>query len=132
MSNNEKLIASQGDRIATYRKRNKLSQQQFADSIGVSRGYIGDIERGRSEPSSNFLTLLTSNFNISIDWVLTGEGSMLRHSSTPIDEMDSEGVALIFDGLNNDQKREVISVIREKKRVNELERLLRDLLNGES
>lgn len=81
MSSNQALYTSTGMRIAAFRKEEQLSQQKFANELGVSRGYIGDIERGRSEPSSNFLTLITSKFGISIDWVLTGEGEPYRLSS---------------------------------------------------
>lgn len=42
--------------------------------LGVSQGYISDIESGRSEPSRNFLQALTERFGVSADWILFGVG----------------------------------------------------------
>jgi transcriptional regulator with XRE-family HTH domain len=83
MSKEITQITSSGERVILFRNDKNLSQQELADSIGVSRGYIGDIERNRSEPSSNFLTLLASKFNVSVDWLLTGRGEMHRTDTTP-------------------------------------------------
>jgi len=77
MSNKKKQITSISERAVFFRKEKGLSQQSLADKLGLSRGYIGDIERGRSEPSFNFLTLITSKIDISTDWLLTGKGTML-------------------------------------------------------
>jgi transcriptional regulator with XRE-family HTH domain len=67
-----------GRRIAAWRKTLGWSQQRLADTVGVSRGYLGDVEAGRSEPSGALLTALTSATDVSADWLLTGEGEMLR------------------------------------------------------
>ncbi len=40
--------------------------------LGVSQGYIGDIEAGRSEPSRNFLTTLQEKFGVPTDYILYG------------------------------------------------------------
>ena len=77
MSNIMPQFTSAGGRITFFRTEKNISQQKLADLIGVSRGYIGDIERDRSEPSSNFLTLIASKLDVNIDWVLTGRGNML-------------------------------------------------------
>lgn len=96
MSNELTQITSTGSRIALFRTEKHLSQQKLADVLGVSRGYIGDIERDRSEPSSNFLTLLASKMDVSIDWILTGKGKMLKKmeyselSSTAIQTQDQK------------------------------------------
>jgi transcriptional regulator with XRE-family HTH domain len=51
-----------------------MSQQKFADFLGVSRGYLGDVELNRSHPSRAFLTAITSKTDVSADWVMTGQG----------------------------------------------------------
>lgn len=67
-----------GARVRLLRKRLGLAQQKFADLLGVSRSYLGDIELSRCEPSVAFLTALTSQTDGSSDWILTGQGNMLR------------------------------------------------------
>lgn len=67
-----------GQRVARLRAVLSLSQQRLADLLGLSRGYLGDIEASRSEPSGQFLTALTAKTDGSADWVLTGKGPMFR------------------------------------------------------
>jgi transcriptional regulator with XRE-family HTH domain len=118
MSKEITQITSSGERVILFRKDKKLSQQELADIIGVSRGYIGDIERNRSEPSSNFLTLLASKLNISVDWLLTGEGEMYR-SGTMTDKHAAK-VVQMYEALNDVQQREILSALEEKKQLNNL------------
>src|SRR5690606_20867567 len=59
----ERLKAIRGDR----------TQREFAEVLGVSHGYLGDIERGRSHPSIDFLCSLAVKCGIDLTWLLTGE-----------------------------------------------------------
>lgn len=122
MSNKLTQYTSTGSRIVFCRKEKGLSQQEFADIIGVSRGYIGDIERNRSDPSSNFLTLLASRLNISADWVLTGEGEIYRNNQrlNPISERRAQAIVELYEALSEDQQKEILAAVEEKKRMNEL------------
>lgn len=122
MSNKLTQITSTGSRIVFCRKEKNLSQQEFADILGVSRGYIGDIERNRSDPSSNFLTLLASKLNISADWVLTGEGGIYRNEPrlNPVSEQRAQIIVELYEALSEDQQKEILAAVEEKKRMNEL------------
>lgn len=53
--------------------RGGRTQQEFSDLLGVSRGYLADIERGRSYPSIPFLVSLDVNCDVSLDWLITGK-----------------------------------------------------------
>jgi transcriptional regulator with XRE-family HTH domain len=54
-----------------------INQTAFAAKLGVSRGIISEFASGAREPSKDFLLGL-SNIGISLDWFLTGKGSMYR------------------------------------------------------
>jgi transcriptional regulator with XRE-family HTH domain len=54
-----------------------INQTAFATKLGVSRGIISEFASGAREPSKDFLLGL-SNIGISLDWFLTGKGSMYR------------------------------------------------------
>jgi transcriptional regulator with XRE-family HTH domain len=71
-------ITEAGRRVKRYRTSRNLTQQQLADSIGTSRGYLAEIERGVKEPSFNFLRKLLEMTGLSSEWVLRGEGAMFR------------------------------------------------------
>jgi transcriptional regulator with XRE-family HTH domain len=40
-----------GERVQTLRKRKGISQEKFADLVGLDRTYISGIERGKRNPS---------------------------------------------------------------------------------
>jgi phage repressor protein C with HTH and peptisase S24 domain len=53
--------------------RGDLSQQKFADLLGVNRTIIADLERGKTKkPSAQLLEALRRNFHINPQWLLTG------------------------------------------------------------
>jgi transcriptional regulator with XRE-family HTH domain len=64
--------------VVALRQALGLSQQRFADLVGVSRSYLGDVEAGRSEASGAMLTAITSATDVDGHWLLTGQGEMRR------------------------------------------------------
>ena len=62
-----------GARIKELRNLVKISHEELAYKIKVSRGNVGDCERGRAKPGAEALLLLSRFFNVSVDWILTGE-----------------------------------------------------------
>jgi DNA-binding XRE family transcriptional regulator len=47
-------ISAAGRRVKRYMVSRDLTQQQLADFIGTSRGYLAEIKRGAKDLSSNF------------------------------------------------------------------------------
>lgn len=54
----------------------KLSQEDFAKSLGVSQKTISRWENGTNEPQLEAIRPLLEKYNIDINWLLTGTGSM--------------------------------------------------------
>lgn len=50
--------------IKRYRALAGLSQQQLADSVGVSKGFISALEGGRSVPNLDMLVLLATALDV--------------------------------------------------------------------
>jgi transcriptional regulator with XRE-family HTH domain len=50
-----------------------LTQKEFACRIGVSQGYLSDMERGEKEIGAEVLLKISRESGRSIDWLLTGE-----------------------------------------------------------
>jgi len=63
-----------GKRLSTVRKELSLSQLEFAKQAGLSRSYITNVETGKLNPSYDFLYKIAAKFNISINWLLFGNG----------------------------------------------------------
>lgn len=66
------------ERIKELRKRLDLTQQEFADKIGMKRNTIANYEINRNEPSNAVITLICKVFNINENWLRTGEGEMFQ------------------------------------------------------
>ncbi|MBI3584240.1 MAG: helix-turn-helix transcriptional regulator [Nitrospinae bacterium] len=72
-----------GDRIKQVRKAQHLTQQAFARILGITQGFYTGIETGKYSTSNEILTCITSNFNINLNWLLTGEGEMYKRLPIP-------------------------------------------------
>ena len=55
------------ENIASLRKINRLSQEEFAEKIGVTRQSISKWEKGDSVPDLESCILISKCFNVSID-----------------------------------------------------------------
>jgi len=62
--------ASMGSRIKELRKQAKISQQELADIIGVSRAAISLFEIGTSKPSSETLAKLADALQVDMGYLL--------------------------------------------------------------
>lgn len=60
-----------GERVK--RVRGDRTQRDFAEFLGFSKGYVSDIERGRSFPSIPFLVSLGVKCGTDLTWLLLGE-----------------------------------------------------------
>lgn len=64
MENEEKLI---GSRIKSLRKENKMSQEELASKLGISRSYFSKIENDQRGLSIEIMQKLCKVFNMSMD-----------------------------------------------------------------
>jgi len=56
-----------GEKLRTLRQRQGLSLRQLGDMLGVSRGYVWEMEQGKKIPNIAMLIKITTVFNISAD-----------------------------------------------------------------
>lgn len=64
------------ERIKQLRKVLDLTQQEFADRIGMKRNSIANYEIGRNTPIDAVIVSICREFNVNEDWLRTGEGEM--------------------------------------------------------
>lgn len=65
-----------GLRIKQIRKQERLTQEEFANIIGYSERQVYCVETRKSNTSAAFLKKVSSCFNVSYDWLLTGVGDI--------------------------------------------------------
>src|SRR5690554_4232762 len=67
-------MATFGDRVAAAREAAGMSRKQMARRLGVKLGTVRGWEDDLSEPRANKLSMMAGLLNVSIVWLLTGEG----------------------------------------------------------
>ncbi len=77
-----------GERIYNLRKRSALSQEEFADRLGVSRQAVSKWETGQSVPDSEKAAAMAKFFGVSLDWLINGE-----EAAAALSAATAEGVA---------------------------------------
>lgn len=63
-------------RIALVRKQKKCKQDDFAESLGLTKNFISLIETGKREPSERTIKDICRVYNVNEAWLRTGEGEM--------------------------------------------------------
>lgn len=63
-----------GDRIFLARDRKAMTQRTLAEALGVRASHLSRWETGKVEPRSDVLVSVASVCEVSLDWLLTGEG----------------------------------------------------------
>ncbi|HHY74084.1 MAG TPA: helix-turn-helix transcriptional regulator [Bacillus bacterium] len=123
--------------------RGKMSQEEVATKIGISRARLSHYETGRSELDTEILKKLADFYNVSTDYLLTGKDTsefVKTHSidnrSTDKDEKDiakrleqirndiehSDGLAFDGEPLSDEAKESVMEameyIVRTTKKIN--------------
>lgn len=78
------------ERIKKIRKENNLTQEKFAERLGLKRQTIATYETGRSEPMDNIIFSICREFNINEDWLRTGTGDMHKEPTEKTADIVSE------------------------------------------
>ena len=65
-----------GKGIMTIRKSLGLKQYKLAKILGISSGYLSEVEAGKKNPGIEILDKLFTKYNVNITYLFTGKGSM--------------------------------------------------------
>ena len=122
------------DRIRAIRKYFDLTQQEFADRLGIKRGAIANYERGRNNPVDSVVSLICREFGVNEEWLRNGTGGPdnmfvpkmndrirqvrreLSLTQTEFAErigMKQNSIALIESGKRNISNQAILSICRE-------------------
>ena len=67
-----------GERVRAVRKQLGLSQTEFAARMGMTQGYVTNIERNIREVNSRLAKLICDTYSVSETWLVSGEGDMFQ------------------------------------------------------
>ena len=71
------------DRLHDLRKKSGYSQEQLADLLGISRQAISKWESGQGKPDLDNIIKLTELYNISADYIITGQDFQKNDTDAP-------------------------------------------------
>lgn len=77
------------ERLKKIRKALDLTQQEFANRIGVKRNTVATYEMGRSSPSDSAVSLICREFNVNENWLRNGgsdDDMFVKISDISLDE----------------------------------------------
>lgn len=102
------------DRIKKIRKDADLTQEKFAERLGIKRNTVATYETGKSEPMDNIIVSICREFNVNKDWLLTGKGDMY-------DVPEDEVAAVVSDLLeeSNPFYDIIISIMKSYKKLDD-------------
>lgn len=93
-----------GKRMKQARKARALTQEQLAERLNVSVGYISQIERGITKPNLEMLSAVCDQLDYELGALLTG-------CSTARPGYLSDELHHIFQTLTEQQKRKALQII---------------------
>lgn len=99
------------ERIALVRKSLGLTQEKFAEQVGLSRNFMWMIESGTRVPSDRTISDICREFNVNETWLRTGEGEMFNHITRS--EKITAFLADITADEGDDFKRRFVEMLAE-------------------
>ncbi len=94
-------------RIKKIRKELDLTQQKFADKLGIKRNTIAMYEMGKTYPSKQTINSICREFNVNEEWLQNGTGEMFApDASNEVEQLVkkyhlSSGMQIFIEKLVN-------------------------------
>ena len=94
------------ERIQALCKEKGISVNKLEKDLGFGTGYVSKL--GKSTPNTAKIKLIADYFNVSVDYLMTGEENSIT------DDMVGEHIELIslYENLTQEQKDHVLNMMR--------------------
>jgi transcriptional regulator with XRE-family HTH domain len=106
------------ERVKEIRTKLNISQWDFSKKIFISQTLLGDIELGNRTITERTIQLISTEFNINKDWILTGQGDMF---TAPPPDIQLEKLIEIYKQLDTvlrnyllEQSKSLLKLQKEK------------------
>lgn len=104
---------------------------ELAKALGTTSSTVSSWKARESVPYAKCVEI-ARQFNISLDWLLTGDGTMLKGGvAEPMLEQPltprQQAVLGLFNALSDEKQREILSALEDKKRMIDMEAEFKEL-----
>ena len=96
------------ERIIKLRKDNNLSQEKFAERIGLSRNFINQVETGKKNFSDRTVSDICREFSVNEAWLRNGLEPMYKEKDGEFSELVSE-----LEDIDDDFIKNLITIYME-------------------
>lgn len=86
------------ERLKKLRKTLDMTQQEFADRIGIKRNSLANYETGRNTPIDAIIVSICREFNVNEEWLREGKGEMFIQMTR-----DEEIAAFVAKALRTEE-----------------------------
>ena len=95
------------ERVQELCKKNSISVSELEKTLGFGNGYISKL--GQSTPNTSKIKLIADYFNVSIDYIITGE----EKHPIPVPKMTDEYYKLIsiYSNLSETDRNYIMSLV---------------------
>jgi y4mF family transcriptional regulator len=77
-------MAAIGERIRERRTKLGWTQEQLAQTAGISKSFLSELESGKRSVSADKLLDLAQALGVSLDYLMTGQGNEPKHGEVHI------------------------------------------------
>jgi transcriptional regulator with XRE-family HTH domain len=110
-------IATFGDRLTAAREAAGMTQEALAKRLGVKKSTMRNWENDLSEPRANRLSMLAGLLNVSMMWLINGEGEGVENPDTEPLTADMTDLILEIRELKSDLHAKAEQMARLEKRL---------------
>ncbi|MFD1735006.1 helix-turn-helix domain-containing protein [Bacillus salitolerans] len=104
-----------GNRIKELREKLGITTEEFAKEIGLTKSIIWSYELDKKEPSISHLIKISKYFNVSLDYLIQNQKSILDLSSR--DTIKRFELVLDDTAINEEEYHELLTYIKVRRLV---------------
>jgi transcriptional regulator with XRE-family HTH domain len=100
-----------GERLRELRLRRKISQEEVARHIGITRSAYSHYEINNRQPVYETLIKLAAYFDVSLDYIIGGTQSKAKTEHAV--SQDAREILSLFQHMNQEQRKKSITLIND-------------------
>ena len=105
-----------GERLNYARKKNGYTKDSLAEAIGVSRGVIFNLEKGKTEPQTIVINAICQTLKVNKSWLMNGTGEMESTGDTSRSVKILAELYEVAKGLSEDEQLYLLDMVKALKR----------------